>query len=260
MNKKINTKLPCIPALNSENLEALRKAAITELAKSPQIAVIGETGVGKSSTLNAMFNAGYQIDHVRACTREAAALELDISEVDGANGSIIIYDMPRLGEDIDADELHRSTYRKVLGECDVAVWVLDGHSRLFTHTQQALRDVVAVAMGDLERLVIGINKIDLIRPGTWNNKYNLPSPEQEESIKTKIEDVLSKINKICKIPENRIIPYSAERWYRLEELFGAMLEACPEDRAWVLYSRGKIANYLKKVDPEVLRSLNKSER
>jgi hypothetical protein len=56
---------------------------------------------------------------------------------------------------------------------------------------------------------------------------------------------------------DRIIPYSASRWYRLEDLFGAMLDACPDERAWVLYSRGKLASYLKKVDPDVLKSLNK---
>jgi predicted GTPase len=249
--------IPHIPGISRKKLEALREAALSEMDKPPRIAVVGETGVGKSSTLNAMFNAGLQIDHVRACTKEAAELEIDISELEGAKGSIILYDMPGLGEDIHADEVHKITYHRVLKECDVALWVLDGHSRLFTHTQLALRDVVGVAMGDLARLVIGINKIDIIKPGTWNEKYNVPSAEQEDSIKVKVEDVMAKIGKICHMMTDRIIPYSASRWYRLEDLFGAMLDACPDERAWVLYSRGKLASYLKKVDPDVLKSLNK---
>lgn len=249
--------LPNIPGVDRNKLVELREAAVAELNTPPRIAIIGSTGAGKSSTLNAMFNAGFGIDHVRACTQQAEELHIDISAMDGANGSIILYDMPGLGEDIDADESHKITYQKVLRECDVALWVLDGHSRLFTHTQLALRDVVGAAMGDLGRLVIGINKIDLIQPGCWNEKYNIPSAEQEKNIKIKVDDVMQKIGKVCHISLERIIPYSALRWYRLENLFGGMLDACPDERAWVLYSRGKLADYLSRVDPEVLRSLKR---
>ena len=35
----------------------------------PRIALIGFTGVGKSSTINALFNAGQEIGDVRACTQ-----------------------------------------------------------------------------------------------------------------------------------------------------------------------------------------------
>ena len=135
--------------------------------------------------------------------------------------------------------------------------MLDGGSRAFTHTQLALRDVVSVAMGNLNRLVIGINKIDDIRPGSWVNDYNLPSKEQEQSIKIKIQDVLEKIGQVCSIEKERIIPYSAEKWYRLDDLFGAMLLACPEERAWVLYDRANIADFMNKVNPEILRSLKR---
>ncbi len=241
-----------------DKLEQLHRAAREELSRPPKIAVVGETGVGKSTTLNAMFNAGLPTDHVMACTRIEAGLEIDMSKVSGAKGSIIVYDMPGLGEDLDTDEKHKQTYARVLAECDVALWILDGSSRTFTQTQLALRDVVGVAMGNLERLVIGINKIDKIPPETWVDDYNLPSKEQEQSIKIKIQDVLKKIGKVCSIEKERIIPYSAQKWYRLDDLFGAMLMACPEERAWVLYDRAALADFIQKVNPEILRSLKKS--
>ena len=36
-------------------------------APPPSIAIVGEAGVGKSSTINALFNAGVPISHTRAC-------------------------------------------------------------------------------------------------------------------------------------------------------------------------------------------------
>lgn len=248
--------IPEIPGLSSEQLKQLRAAAENELSIPPRIAIIGECGVGKSTTINAMFNAGLPTSHIRACTAESYELHISVSEVSGAKGAIKIYDMPGLGEDIDADEKHKRTYERVLSDCDVAVWVLDGTTRHFTQTQLALRDVVGAAMGNLERLVIGINKVDAIRPGQWNTKYNLPSPEQEASISEKIVDAMEKIGKVCHIQRDRIIPYAAEKWYRLADLLGAMLEACPRERAWVLYDRAQLANFLEKLAPDTLKELD----
>lgn len=49
----------------------------------PHIAIIGETGVGKSSTLNALFNAGRGISHTEAFTQEEAAIEVSVSQMQG---------------------------------------------------------------------------------------------------------------------------------------------------------------------------------
>lgn len=67
-------EIPKIPGLNEQQLKELRDAAKQELSVSPKIALIGETGVGKSTTINSMFNAGVAISHVKACTQEAYGL------------------------------------------------------------------------------------------------------------------------------------------------------------------------------------------
>lgn len=249
--------IPNIPGLTSKQLKELRRAAEEELQRPPRIAMLGECGVGKSSTLNALFNAGLPTDHVVACTQEAKELHIDVSELAGKRGAIKVYDMPGLNESIAADALHEATYRRVLAECDVAVWVLDGFTRRYRSTQEFLRDVVRVAMGDLSRLVIGINKIDTIEPGKWNDDYNMPSITQVQSIERKITDVRRIIGEICSVPASRIVPYSAHKWYHLEDLLGAMLEACPKERAWVLYDRARVADFLQKVNPKILESVKR---
>jgi predicted GTPase len=97
-----------------------------------------------------------------------------------------------------------------------------------------------------------VNKIDLIYPSNWNFRTNLPSKAQQRNINDRLSDIRSKLVKVCpSLTRDRIIGYSARRRYRLEHLFGAMLSACPEDRAWVLSSRQEIADYWEYVAPDL---------
>ena len=88
---------------------------------SPRIAFIGFTGVGKSTTLNALFNAGQPTSDIRACTQKEAEIIGDVSKYTGSKGSVIVYDMPGLGEDRDADKRHIETYKRVLPIVDLIV-------------------------------------------------------------------------------------------------------------------------------------------
>ncbi|MEC4869077.1 MAG: GTPase, partial [Jaaginema sp. PMC 1078.18] len=60
----------------------------------PRFAFIGEAGVGKSSTLNALFNAGLPVSHTEACTQTAIDIEIKFNELEGTNGLLVAYDMP----------------------------------------------------------------------------------------------------------------------------------------------------------------------
>ena len=78
-----------------------------ENVETPTIAIIGFTGVGKSSTLNALFNAGQKTDDVRACTQEAKSFAGNLEPYTGSKGIVNIYDMPGLGESITNHRLNR---------------------------------------------------------------------------------------------------------------------------------------------------------
>ncbi|NET42195.1 GTPase family protein [Okeania sp. SIO2B3] len=104
----------------------------------PRFAFIGETGVGKSSTLNALFNAGFDVSHTEACTQEARGVEISLSEVEGVNGALVAYDMPGLGESQLKQREHIALYEKVLKDVDVALWILDAQNRAIASVQQYL--------------------------------------------------------------------------------------------------------------------------
>src|SRR5215470_13543803 len=202
-----------------------------ELSRPPAIAIIGKTGVGKSSTINALFNTHLPISHVEACTQIEQEVSFDGAILKPGAKSILVFDMPGLGEDIDADERHRKTYARVLERCDVAVWVLAaaGPARAMAYDQIMIRDVVSKANREAaERLVVGLNQIDVIQPGQWIDRANVPSREQKESIRHRVEDIKQKLLKVCPtLTAQRIVPYSAVKRFNLLPLFEAMLNACP---------------------------------
>lgn len=221
----------------------------------PRFAFIGETGVGKSSTLNALFNAGLEVSHVKACTQTVQKVDVSFNEVEGVNGALVAYDMPGLGESQLKQREHIALYEQVLKDVDVALWILDAQNRAIASVQQYLeKELKAIHPRLLERMVIALNKVELVYPGEtdWHPLANLPSEEQEENIKGIIFDVKRKIREVLPNWQGKIIGYSAHKRYNLPQLFDAMMDAVPNKRRWVVASRKALADFLELVDPQLL--------
>ncbi len=221
----------------------------------PTVAVIGEAGVGKSSTINALFNSGSPISHTTAGTREAKRFDTNLLDLAGVNGRIRVYDMPGLGESLTTQEQYVQIYGEVLRKVDVALWVVEGHRRAMMSAQQMLRDVIAQIDPDLVRnLVVGMNKIDIIHPGeaAWNPYANVPGAEQEDNVRENERRIRKEVSSVVATWRGVVIPYSATRRYRLNSLFRAMVEAVPEKRQWVLTDRMALADFFALVDQRML--------
>lgn len=219
----------------------------------PRFAFIGETGVGKSSTLNALFNAGLEVSHVQACTQTVRGVDVSFNE--GVNGALVAYDMPGLGESQLKQREHIALYEQVLKDVDVALWILDAQNRAIASVQQYLeKELKAIHPRLLERMVIALNKVELVYPGEtdWHPLANLPSEEQEKNIKGRISDVKKKIREVLPNWQGKIIGYSAHKRYNLPQLFDAMMDAVPNKRRWVVASCKALADFLELVDPQLL--------
>jgi uncharacterized protein len=227
--------------------EMLKEAVMKELHRPTHIAVIGKTGVGKTSTINALFGTDWKISHVRAAPKGE---QVFIYEND--RGRLKISDLPGFGEDIDTEDLHRAIYERVLNECDVALLVLKADTRDMLEVQRTLRDVVGRSLNAVsKRIVVGLNQVDLVHPGDWLEEPNIPSAEQAKNIKKIINQRIKSIRKVCAIKPSNVIAYSAVRRYRLEHLFAAMVTSTA-GQAWVLDAKKNIADYLELVDPKYL--------
>jgi len=229
----------------------------------PRFAFIGETGVGKSSTLNALFNAGLGVSHTEACTQEVRGIEISFDEVEGANGALIAYDMPGLGESQLKQREHIELYERVLKDVDVALWILDAQNRAIASVQRYLEtELKAIDPRLLDRMVIALNKIELVYPGesAWHPLANLPSEEQEENINGRIKDVKRRIREVLPRWKGKVIGYSAHKRYNLPHLFDAMMDAVPNKRKWVVASRKALADFLELVDPDLLPPEKRRQR
>src|SRR5437763_13171034 len=83
------------------------KRVIAELEYPTHIAVIGKTGVGKTSTINSLFGTDWKISHVRAATKEE-----QVFIYEGGRGRLKISDLPGFAEDIDTEERYRKIYTR----------------------------------------------------------------------------------------------------------------------------------------------------
>lgn len=225
----------------------------------PTIAFIGFTGVGKSSTLNALFNAGQDVSDVQACTQYAQVCTGNLEKYTGSKGSINVYDMPGLGESIIKDKEHLELYERILPTCDVVVWTFHANDRTMTPMQNAIRDLINRIGEDFTKhMIFVINKADTIAPGetAWNTKINVPSKEQQSNIIEFEKYIEDRIHEILPKWNGQIVTYSAKRRFRLEQLMTAMVQAMPEKTRWVLDNRADVANYLDFIDPEFRDFIN----
>lgn len=229
----------------------LEKEKNAALNTPPKIAIIGKSGVGKSSTINALFGTDLEVSDNKACTKKPEA-----NKIHGKAGDIVVYDMPGLGEDIDVDEQYLEYYQEVLPEIDIAIWVFVANAvgRSVAYDQMMLRKLQeSLGKSITDKIIFGVNQVDLIEPNDWIEIANMPSEAQEINIHERTIDLRAKMSKVLN-PEN-VICYSAKKRYNLEKLFSTMISACANQRGWVLNSRASIADYMELVDPDFLQKL-----
>ncbi len=91
----------------------------------PVIGIMGKTGARKSSLCNALFAANItSVSDVTTCTREALRFRLYSGE-----HSLILVDLPSVGESQMHDEDYEALYRNILPELDLILWVIkDGYT------------------------------------------------------------------------------------------------------------------------------------
>lgn len=234
-----------IAILGADNIQKLEELIETEKAIPPKVAVIGKAGVGKTTTINNLFNANYNISHIYAGTKD---VQQDNYELFGG-GTLTVFDMPGLEEDIDADEKYLPIYQRVLSQVDVVLYVMQANAKSMSADQKILRSVVSTATEEQKkRIVIGLNQVDKIPPSNWNTRLNLPSHEQKISIERRCDDIIEKLSQEVSISHDSIVYYSALKHYRLYDLLIAIIKAA-DNLGWKFPIQPKDPFEL--ADPEV---------
>jgi predicted GTPase len=245
---------PDAPSSVLEKFEGKIRERI-EQEPPPRIALIGDTGVGKSSTLNALFNAGQEVGHTKATTISEYGISVKLGPVQAQRGELIVYDMPGLNESLRMRGQHLATYARVLADVDVALWVLEAHYRPMEQVQSFLtKDMRRINPDLVDRVVFALNKVDLVHPGqtAWHPLACLPSAEQQRNIDDRIKDVHRLVLEALPGWHGTVIGYSASERYNLPQLFAVMLDAVGKKRQWVIAEHKALADYFERVHPSLL--------
>ena len=232
--------------LSNDDRNLLNETINNRIRNKPfRVAIIGQSGVGKSSTLNAVFGLKNYVSSIAEGTQKVE--EHIFPMEDGFN--LAVYDMPGLNNDILKDLEYEMLYKNILPTCDVIVYIVNAHSKDIGEDCRILKEVVIPICKNnnvLENLVLGVNKVDTIGESfdpndpelCWDIVNNVPTEKLKECIKVKLGDISDKL-----ITENlvggtdgidvkRIVFYSAIFNYNLGAFLKAILET-PEGVIWV---------------------------
>lgn len=172
-----------------QNLSRIKKSKVN-------ILITGATGSGKSSTINALFNAdkakvGMGVDPE---TMDIRHYELD---------NIVLYDSPGLGDGKEADRRHSKNIIDLLAKknaddellIDLVLVVLDGGSRDLGTSFELINEVIIPALGeDKSRLLVSINQCDMAMKGRyWNHEENIPEKPLIDFLDEKVASTQKRI-------------------------------------------------------------------
>ena len=222
-----------IGGLTNEDIQAVREAMQVHFERRPPtIGIIGVSATGKSSTINVMFKTALEISHTRACTKEFRSIEMEMKVLKGPAKddpiSLVVVDAPGLGEDVRKDPEYIEQYLRRLPECDVILWLTAARNRAVSLDQQYLQQLVQFH----DRIVFGLNQVDIVHPMDWNDNINMPSMEMEANIAEIVQDRAEKIaDVIGRVPD--LVPFSVSKGFNLEMLFNRLITSAPEERKFV---------------------------
>jgi uncharacterized protein len=153
--------------LNAARTEIARR--IKKLTDEPfVVAIMGQTGVGKSSLINALFNVNLKTDPVRPCT---AAIE-SVPVTNDQKHVLSFIDMPGIGESDGADERYLRLYVEYLRSADIIIWALHADNRSVTFDKMSLNKLIASFAPEERSLIFNkitfvLTKADVIHVTPW---------------------------------------------------------------------------------------------
>ncbi|MCQ2049664.1 MAG: 50S ribosome-binding GTPase [Candidatus Saccharibacteria bacterium] len=230
---------------NSNMDESVKRLLLKNLLllkdKKVNLMITGATGCGKSSTINALFDAevakvGVGVDPE---TMDIQKYELD---------NLVLFDSPGLGDGKEADNRHAKNIISKLNEkdangnplIDLVLVVLDGSSRDLGTSYELINQVIIPNLGaDNRRILVAINQADMAMKGrNWDRENNKPLPELVDFLEDKVESVKRRIKEGTGIDVEPIY-YSAgfkdgetaqAKPYNLSKLLYYILQYTPKEK------------------------------
>ncbi|EDN70122.1 conserved hypothetical protein [Beggiatoa sp. PS] len=124
--------------LSMDELNLVKQKFTQERQRPPKVAIFGKTGVGKTTTVNSLFNAQWKTSHTVVGTTKAQMKEFTLE----TGGTLEIVDLPGYGGSLKEDRENEQIYQQFIPSCDLVLLVLQANSRDFSDDQEMLSNVV----------------------------------------------------------------------------------------------------------------------
>jgi len=233
------------------------------------IMLVGATGCGKSSTINALFAVGEdeETDGKDNESEEEVEIELfpsrraEVAKVGSKAdpetktiekyriGNLVLWDTPGLGDGTEEDEHHKEVITELLREkdedgnalIDLVLVILDGSTKDLGTSYHILNTVIIPELGgETERILVALNQADIaMKTGRhWNYEKNEPDEILIRYLEEKVQSIKERIKEDSGLdvePVYYCAGYKEEggdvvRPYNLSKLLCYMMQSIPAQK------------------------------
>ncbi len=250
--------------LNEETKRRMLRNIMNLKNEKMNIMIVGATGCGKSSTINALFDTEIAKVGIGA---DPETMEIKKYELD----NLILWDTPGLGDGKEADNRHAKNIIHKLAEVDaqgkalidLVLVILDGSTRDLGTSYELINNVIIpnLGSGNENRILVAINQADMAMKGrNWDYDKNEPNSRLKVFLDEKAESVKNRIYEATGVKVNPIY-YSAgfkeegemqNRPYNLSKLLYYIVKATPEEKRAVYVTTLNQDENMWKDDDELL--------
>jgi GTP-binding protein EngB required for normal cell division len=129
---------------------------------------MGQTGVGKSSLINSLFEVSLETHDFKPCTKQP---EKHISRTEDGF-EFWFWDMPGIGESSDADSRYIEMYKEKIKESDILLWAIHADSRSVTFDVNCIWGLLESMEADersrfFSKITFVITKADTVVMDPW---------------------------------------------------------------------------------------------
>ncbi|EDA7707879.1 GTPase family protein, partial [Salmonella enterica] len=156
------------------------------------------------------------ISDVNACTRDVLRFRLR-----SGRHSLMIVDLPGVGENGLRDQEYRALYRRMLPELDLVLWVIKADDRALSVDEQFWHGVMQPYQ---QQVLFVLNQADKIEPcHEWDIRTSTPSPQQQTNLKAKQAAITTIFT-----PRHPVCMVSALTGWGVEAMVATMMRCLPD--------------------------------
>ncbi|MBQ7200706.1 MAG: 50S ribosome-binding GTPase [Eubacterium sp.] len=204
--------------LNSNFSDDIKKQMMKRLRRfkttKTNIMLVGATGCGKSSTINALFSVESAADksdstdddyHYVEVAKVGTKADPETKVIEKYTiGNLTLWDTPGLGDSTDEDESHTKVIEDLLDEeddegnalIDLVLVVLEGASKDLGTTYKIMNDIIFPRFeDDPGRVLVALNQSDIaMKTGRhWDYEKNIPDETLVAFLEEKVKSIHDRI-------------------------------------------------------------------